>query len=464
MLTVAGITIPVSTGVVHKVGVLDPLTNARNRVPDPYAIVQPAAGNTRVGGDTIIVTGGGGSVSPLVVYGDTSQDGVWYQGDPTRMSTHDFGPKPWGLQVGNGTPNFFLPQAGFFSWFGNDVIDAHLNAAGQTGGALDTIGISAYGGAGDDTLIGSQTGDRLAGGSGHDTIEGQRGADLIYGDSGFNVDLFTRQLTMVTSQAAVSAGTYDVLDHLQAGRDTLTGEGNGSAASDFVADFADVIFGDHGIVTQDVEEARVVRVAGALNTLPTPDPRLQRVESVGRIMDLITDEPANGTDDSIFGNEGRDRIFGGNGTDTIDGDAESDVIFGDQGHMSYIAADYFGAVDFDLGTLDLVESVQTDAALGKGDTITDDASDDIIFGGQGDDDIDAGTGQNIVFGDHGRILGVDTRRQQPADRRSDSGKTDDDYQVQVLGLVTSIDVGDVNGTANSTATATTRSPPASAAT
>jgi hypothetical protein len=223
---------------------------------------------------------------------------VWYQGDPTRMSAYDFGPKPWGGQVGNGAPNFVLPQAGFFSWFGNDVIDARLNAASQVGGALDTIGINAYGGAGDDTIFGSQTGDRLAGGSGHDTIEGQRGADLIYGDSGFNVNLFTRQLTMVTSQAAVPAGTYDVIDHLVAGRDTLTGEGSGSAVSSNVADFADVIFGDHGVVTQDVEEARVVRVPGDLTATPMPDPRLQRVESVGRLMDLITDQPANGADDT----------------------------------------------------------------------------------------------------------------------------------------------------------------------
>ena len=39
---------------------------------------------TRIGGDTIIVTGGAGPDSPLVVYGDTSQDGSWYSGDPRR--------------------------------------------------------------------------------------------------------------------------------------------------------------------------------------------------------------------------------------------------------------------------------------------------------------------------------------------------------------------------------------------
>ena len=32
--------------------------------------------------------------APLVIYGDTSQDGVWYGGDPSKQSLHNFGPKP----------------------------------------------------------------------------------------------------------------------------------------------------------------------------------------------------------------------------------------------------------------------------------------------------------------------------------------------------------------------------------
>src|SRR5262249_52432678 len=112
-----------------------------------------------------------------------------------------------------------------------------------------------------------------------------------------------------------------------------------------------------------------------------------------------------------------------------------------------------GIVDADLNTLDVVESVDTQAVFGKGDTITDDASDDIIFGGQGNDNIDAGAGQNIVFGDHGRILGadslagVDTSGNHPVGDPNPN-KTDDDYQVQVLGLVTSIEAGATNGAGN----------------
>ena len=118
--------------------------------------------------------------------------------------------------------------------------------------------------------------------------------------------------------------------------------------------------------------------------------------------------------------------------------------------MSYLGADYFGTVETGLaglGTLDRVESVDTEARYGAADTINDDSSDDIIIGGQGGDIIDAGAGQNLVFGDHGRILGVDTGVNNPVGDPV-STKTDDDYQVQVLGLVTSIDWGAINGEVN----------------
>ncbi|UUZ54424.1 hypothetical protein LP419_39755 [Massilia sp. H-1] len=79
-----------------------------------------------------------------------------------------------------------------FDFAGNDIIDAH-NAA---------QGITAYGGAGNDTITGSQAGDHLFGGSGNDTIDGQGGADHIYGDNGINVDRDTRFISVVAVNAS----------------------------------------------------------------------------------------------------------------------------------------------------------------------------------------------------------------------------------------------------------------------
>ena len=54
------------------------------------SVIDPKTGTARVGGDTIVVTGGasttaaGGPTSPLVIYGDTSQDGRWYSSSTTN--------------------------------------------------------------------------------------------------------------------------------------------------------------------------------------------------------------------------------------------------------------------------------------------------------------------------------------------------------------------------------------------
>ena len=45
----------------------------------------------------------GGPGSPLVLYGDTSQDGRWYGGDPATVDAHEFGDKPF-------NPFVFVPD------------------------------------------------------------------------------------------------------------------------------------------------------------------------------------------------------------------------------------------------------------------------------------------------------------------------------------------------------------------
>src|SRR6185503_12786113 len=312
-----------------------------------------AAGTVRMGGDTLVVTGGasttaaGGPNSPLVIYGDTSQDGTWYGGRTDVLSLGNFGNKPFahdegvpvtitssdgvsafitrtdgaswvakgfavgaqltvnGLlygtvartsasicaavatgcttiapnvmkltalppsfaavptptakdiavqnRVGNGAPFFVFPLATAYANAGNDVIDARLAFSLSPAGALPTVGITAYGGAGGDTIYGTQTGDHLAGGSGADRIYGQRGVDLIYGDDGFNVNVITRELFLVTSNTSAKANA----DLLVAGSDLLYGDAPGVVAPLATQDdYADVIFGDFGVVNQDVLGAK----------------------------------------------------------------------------------------------------------------------------------------------------------------------------------------------------------------
>jgi Ca2+-binding RTX toxin-like protein len=408
-------------------------------------------GGSSLFGDRITVTGGGGVSSPLVIYGDTSQDGLWYSGATDEVTPRADNIVPGNKlfdQVGTADDQFRFPRANPFRFAGNDIIDASALFAGADVNTT-VLGVAVYGGAGNDVITGSQAGDHLAGGSGDDSIRGQDGLDLIYGDSGFNVDPITRTLRVPTLDEGVgSLGFGPVRDAMVAGTDSL--EGNGGD---------DVIFGDHGLVVQNAPRgtlhptylAALGRSAvfgyATSSTLETQVPftASDKLLSTGYIEVIETERVTNGAADLILGGDGRDRLLGGNGGDTITGGAASDVTLGDHGRLTYIGADYYGSADTERATLD--EIVSLDVAVGGNDRIDDDASDDLIFGGHGNDTIDGGSGQNIVFGDHGRILGVDAGVNRPIGD-PESTKTDDDWQVQVLGRVESIDWGTINGALN----------------
>ena len=261
-------------------------------------------------------------------------------------------------RVGNSAPFFVFPLASPFQYSGNDVIDAHLLDWADATNALRPIGLTIYGGAGDDTIIGSQTGDQLAGGSGNDTILGQRGQDIIYGDSGFNVDLITRLLSVAVvgnGPSGYPAAQFKNRDLLVAGNDLLYGEGPGSAtyaATNTVGNDDDIIFGDLGVVTQEVSGARdvtktVPQKPQSISTTSlaeqrsvlhdkygaTPPGTQPTLVSIG-VLNVDSKELQTGGNDWIYGNSDRDLLIGGTGNDAIDGGVENDMIFGDNASLA----------------------------------------------------------------------------------------------------------------------------------
>jgi hypothetical protein len=125
---------------------------------DTFEVSHTAAGTITViqgggGDDTITVTRNddlyvpGDLPSPLAIFGDTSQDGSFYDSIPGVAST----------------------KAISFDNAGDDIIDA----------SASPLSVTVYGGMGNDTIWGSQAGDHIAGGSGDDSIHGQAGVDHI---------------------------------------------------------------------------------------------------------------------------------------------------------------------------------------------------------------------------------------------------------------------------------------------
>jgi hypothetical protein len=239
-------------------------------------------------------------------------------------------------RVGNSAPFFVFPLANPYLYSGNDVVDAHLLDWSDPTSALRPVGLTIYGGPGNDLIVGSQTGDHLAGGSGDDTILGQRGQDHIYGDSGFNVDLITRLLTVAVlgnGPAGYAAAQFKNKDDLTAGNDLLYGEGPGSAGAavtNTIGNDDDIIFADLGVVSQDVSGARDVTkaVPAKPQKISTTSIGAQGLVSTG-VTSVESKALQNGGNDWVYGNVDRDLLIGGPGNDAVDGGLENDLIFGD---------------------------------------------------------------------------------------------------------------------------------------
>ena len=320
-----------------------------------------------MGGDTITVTGSGysdGSNSvPLIIFGDTTQDGSRYNDDPVNPTTS---------------------AARAFASAGNDVINA----------SAATAGVVIYGGAGNDTLTGSQASDVILGGTGNDTIFGLTGADHLYGDSGLNlhvdIDNFNQRASQVEnygpvtiegrislrtdiSQSIIEIVTVDssdnaVKDSLVVGNDVINAGGGN-----------DIAFGDHGVIER------------ITNSYPN-DFLLFSTENVNRIYSTVN---TVGGDDTINASSGDNRLVGGDGSDTINASNGNDLVIGDNGEINFDAA----------GIITDIQSTSTDQ--GGADFITLIAGNNTVIAGFGSDEVTTGKGADDVIGDNGIIQYVD---------------------------------------------------------
>jgi hypothetical protein len=99
-------------------------------------------------------------------------------------------------------------------------------------------------------------------------------------------------------------------------------------------------------------------------------------------------------DDFIAGGGGTDIIYGGGGNDAIDGGADDDTIDGQAGNDVLFGG--VGASPASGVGCELQLAATGSSYLKKGGS-----GNDTIYGGDGDDCIDAGSGEDLVFGEDG---------------------------------------------------------------
>ena len=275
-----------------------------------------------IGGDHITASGGGGPSSPLVIYGDTTQDGAWYTGGEGAWYG-GFGPKPYSGLPGGGTTCFVFGVGGAFRFPGNDVIDA----SALFGGAMPTVGIIAYGGPGDDLLIGSKRRrlPRRRLGQRRDRRPARQRPDLrrqrhhrrgrhahAAGDLGEREPVAHPRRPRRRQRPALRRRAGQQREHARRVR-------------------------RHHLRRLRRRRARTstpgrpsARTATSATRTSRSGSRRSAASSTSHTL-----RPQDGGDDFIHGNGGRDRLFGGNGADRISGDHDANVIFGDHGHMAF---------------------------------------------------------------------------------------------------------------------------------
>ncbi len=218
------------------------------------------------------------------------------------------------------------------------------------------------GGDANDTLVGGSEDDQLIGGQGPDRLEGNEGNDVL--DGGIDADVLIGGI----------------------GRDRLNG-GRGD----------DILVGDLGNV--NVAARTVSNLSGS---------------DVDQIQGGSGDDVIYGAggDDRLDGDQGSDTIFGDAGNDLIRGGTGSDTLWGGLGDDSIYGQEGSDTIHGEVGNDTLYAGLNKTGGSVLGDentlnggddrdTIYGDVGLDVIDAGDGDDYVDALSGNNVIHGQSG---------------------------------------------------------------
>jgi Ca2+-binding RTX toxin-like protein len=223
--------------------------------------------------------------------------------------------------------------------------------------AVNDLGATLTGKAGNDIIYGGAGADIIHGGAGRDMIYGGGGANYLYGDDG--------------DDGLFGGGSMDVLD--------------GGKGGDYMAggDGADTYYVDNS-------NDRIYETAtGGRDTVITSI----NYKLGANLEDLVLAKSGlvgmgNELSNKIIGSDGADIIYGGDGMDFLYGGAGADRIYGDDGN-------------------DLVDGGDGNDLLYGGagnDTINGGNGDDRLEGGDGNDNLDGGAGNDALFGGDGNDI------------------------------------------------------------
>jgi Ca2+-binding RTX toxin-like protein len=342
------------------------------------------------GGGSDLMEGGAG-IDTAEINGGNASEVFALTANGARVHFDRLDPAPFSLDIGT-TEKIVVNMGG-----GDDTFSA-------TGNLAPLISLTVDGGAGNDRIFGGNGADSLRGGDGDDFIDGNQGNDTVLLGAGNDV-----------AQWDPGDGS-DTIDG-QAGSDTLVFNGANIAETVNIA-----ANGSHALLTRDVGaiamdlnsvETVTVNAVGGADTVNIGDMSGTAVTQVN--IDLAAAPGGTAPDGAadtitVNGTAGDDVITLSlvNGALVIDGLASRVVIehfdFNDTVRINGLGGDdVIEASGVGVGGPQLVlNGGDGDDVLigGAGnDTINGDAGDDVLLGGAGQDVLDGGTGDNVVIQD-----------------------------------------------------------------
>jgi Ca2+-binding RTX toxin-like protein len=337
------------------------------------------AGNDRMiwnpGDDSDLMEGGAGT-DTAEVNGGNGAEVFTATANGTRVRFDRLDPAPFAIDIGT-SERLVVNMNG-----GDDRFSA-------TGNLAALIGITVDGGAGNDTILGSNGADLLMGGTGNDFIDGQQGNDtalLGAGDDVFQWD------------PGDGSDTVEGQD----GSDTMLF--NGSAANEIFALSANggraLFTRNVGNIVMDLNDVETVTLnaLGGADSFTVSDLSGTDVTHVNAsLAGTIGGAAGDGQADTVIAN-------GTNGADIVDvvGAGSSVSVLGLAAWIDITQSE--GANDSlvinTLGGDDSITATTLPAGVIKL-TIDSGAGNDTVFGSQGADVVLAGDGNDFVFGDNG---------------------------------------------------------------